>query len=214
MPSSFFLRLDTTAPEITWGPVDGAVLGEEFTIQYVVSEDGWVVSAELELADGRKLAMLVEPDALRVQLPEDTPEGLATVCAYVTDDVDNTATVCTTVPISGVTIVPPYVPPAGGPPQREPAKRWITAARTRSRHRVVIHGGAASVSFMRATARYTVHRSSLRSSRSRAWTTSHSRVRSHGTTTVSSAGLREEWEIRRRPEGPQAEEELLVLGLL
>ena len=213
MPASFVLRLDTTAPEITWGPVDGAVLGEEFTIQYVISEDGWVVSAELELADGRKLPMLVESDTLRVQLPEDTPEGLGTVCAYVTDDVDNTATVCTTVPISGVTIVPPYVPPAGGPPEREPAKRWVTAARTRSRFRV-IHGGAATVSSMRATARYTIHRSTLRSSRSRAWTASHGRIRTHSTATVSSAGLREDWQIERRPEGPQAEEELLVLGLL
>jgi hypothetical protein len=213
--SSFtVIRLDTTAPDVVWGPTDGAVLGEEFTIEYVIDADGEIVSAELELVDSRTLAMSVEPTLLRVQLPDDAPEGLATISALARDDVGNEAVRFIQVPISGEVYVPPFVPGAvGGIPSEEP-KRWHTAARTRSRYRVVIHGGATTVSFMRATARYTIHRSTLRSSRSRLLTASRGRVRGHVTSTMSSARLHAEWEIRRRPEGPDAEEELILLGLL
>lgn len=116
MTSSFQLALDTTAPEITWGAVDGATITETLTVQYILDEPG-VQSAELELADSRRIAMTVAPGQLSVVVPGDAPEGWGTVIAVLRDDVWNTATAELPVYISGVLAPPAEAPPPSAPPQ-------------------------------------------------------------------------------------------------
>jgi len=211
--TSFILTLDTTAPVVTWGPVDGAVLGEQFTIQYLINEPG-IVSAELQLADGRTLDMEILPDRLRVQLPDDTPDALATVRVHVRDDVGNEAWRTTEVPISGVPYVPPETPtgiPAGGLPGEAP-KRWRTVARLRSQYRV-IQGTRAWTSRATVRSRYTVHRSTAARTDSRVIVRSRTRAGVLVTST-SRVALRQTWTVEKQAEGPRAEEDLLILGIL
>lgn len=213
MSTFFVIRLDTTAPVVTWGPVDGAVLGEQFTIQYLL-DDGEIVNAELQLVDSRTLVMDIEPDRLLVQLPDDAPEGLATVRALARDDVGNEAWRTIDVPISGVIPVAPGLPgiPAGGLPGDEPKRFKRAVARLRS-HYHVIHGGATRRSRVRATARYTVHRSTAVRSDSRLIARSRTRAGVIVTST-SRVTLRQTWTVEKRPEGPGTEEDLIVLGIL
>jgi hypothetical protein len=211
--TSFILTLDTQAPVVTWGPVDGNVLGEEFSIQYALDE-GQVLSAELKLADGRILAMAVLPDRLVVMLPDDAPDALATVDAFVSDDVGNTAHRTTEVPISGVPIEPvgPAGIPALGPPV-EPVHRWRTVAVLRSRYRV-IQGATTGMVRVRATVRYTVHRSTAATARtSLAWgfQSFHTRVRVRSS---ARARLNDSWTISKKSESHAVEEELLLVGIL
>lgn len=211
--TDFILTLDTTAPVITWGPVDGAVLGEQFSILYLINEPG-VVSAELQLQDGRVLEMEVWPDRLVVQLPDDAPDALATVAVLVRDEVGNEAVRTTQVPISGAPVVVPGPVgiPAGGLPGEEPKRFRRTVAHLRSTYRV-IHGGASARSSLRTTARYTVHRSNAIRSDSRLIARSRSRAGVLVTST-SRVTERQRWTVEKRSEGPRAEEDLLILGIL
>lgn len=120
LSSSFILRLDTAAPQITWGAATGTTAGELFRIAYTVDEPG-VVSAGLELADGRVVTLTVHADRLEALLPADTPQGNATVRALVRDDVLNEATRTTVVSLTGGIVepepTPTPVPHVGGMPQ-------------------------------------------------------------------------------------------------
>src|SRR3982751_3406716 len=136
MPASFILTIDLTPPQITWGPVDGAVASELMTVLYLVDEPG-VVSAQLQLADGRTLAMTVLADRLTVQLADDAADGLATVTALLADDVGNEATATLQVPISGEIPAPLPVIETRAYPPGEPIKRWKSRAILRSRYLVI-----------------------------------------------------------------------------
>jgi hypothetical protein len=203
--------LDTTAPVVTWGDPTGAVLGEELHVPYVSDED--LAYAELRLTDGRVLVMAITPTELVVQLPDDTPEGLAVI--GVTDDVGNEAQ--HQVAVSGIIVVePPYVPPTGlpHPPVVEPVP--VTEAPSR----------------VRASARYSVAATATDSSRlltfttwrspgQRSWRWASRSVASTNWTAVqaqfsdpSHASSRTADTVDKRPEGPGAEEDLLILGLL
>lgn len=117
---SFLLRLDTTAPQITWGAQTGTNAGELLQLGYTLDEPG-IVSARLELADGRILPLTDTGLTLEAQLPVDTPNGPATVRVVVRDDVDNQATRTRVVFLVGVVVIPEGPPPAGGLPT--PARR-------------------------------------------------------------------------------------------
>src|SRR4051794_27230621 len=65
---------------LTWGAVGGTTAGELLQVAYSVTHPA-VTGATLVLADGRRLAMTVYPDRLELLLPEDTPDGPATVIA-------------------------------------------------------------------------------------------------------------------------------------
>jgi hypothetical protein len=133
--STFQLALDTTAPQITWGAVDGANITETLTVEYVLDEPA-VLSAQLELADGRLIDMAVAPTLLSVLVPGDAPEGWGTVHATLRDAVHNTATADLPVYISGVLGPPPPVPvtPPTAPPQgvaRHPVRKDFGESRAR-----------------------------------------------------------------------------------
>lgn len=125
------LTLDTRAPRVTWGPAGGTTAGELLEVLYDVDELG-VVDAQLRLADGRQLAMLVEPGRMSVLLPADTPAGWATVSAQLVDDVGNQDTAATSVLLRGA-VVPPVPRPAPGwpapAPQLAPTRTVTTSGR-------------------------------------------------------------------------------------
>lgn len=118
MPGSLLLTLDTTAPVVTWGPVDGADASLDLTVLYTVDEPG-IDHAEIELLDDRVLPMVVAADRLTVTLPDDAPQGAATIRAYVIDAVDNAAVRTLVIGVGGVLPPPPptEVTPTGGMPQ-------------------------------------------------------------------------------------------------
>lgn len=120
MSSSFQLTLDTTAPQITWGAQAGATAGELLQLGYTLDEPG-IVSAQLELADGRNLALADTGLTLEAQLPPDTPNGPATVRVVVRDELLNQATRTRTIFLVGVVVIPEGPPAAGGLPS--PARR-------------------------------------------------------------------------------------------
>jgi hypothetical protein len=95
------LTLDTTAPAVTWGAVTDPNAGEIMSVEYLVDEPG-IVSAEIELQDGRIIPMDVGPSLLTVELPNDTPQGNGIVRAHVQDDVLNAATRTLTVALTGI----------------------------------------------------------------------------------------------------------------
>lgn len=210
------LTLDTHAPVVTWGPVVGTDVGEELVQDYTVNEPG-VYQAELRLADGRVLPMVVEATRLRVQLPEDTPEGQAQVRAYVRDDVLNAAIRTRAVALTGIAGEPPPAPaPYAGPPSRDPPApslvRWDEApVHLGSRDRVLARSSA--VSRLRTRSRYTVPGTRAISRRSRLYlsSTTHvaARVEAHSAAQTSSSDR-----LWKRPEGPRFEEELIDLDIL
>lgn len=215
MPSHLNLVLDTHAPVVTWGPVSGTDAGEDFAQLYTLDEPG-IYQAELHLLDGRVLPLAVDPDALRVTLPDDTPEGQAEVWAYVRDDVLNTATRKHTVALTGVAGPPAPVHPVLPVPARErPAPRrveWAEApAHVSSSDRV--RALSPSISRLRTRTRYTVPTTRTLSRRSRLYasSTTHvlARAEAHGGGSASSSDR-----LWKRPEGPRFEEELIELDLL
>jgi hypothetical protein len=117
---------------LTWGAVTGTTAGELLRVEYTLSRPE-LVSAELVLADGRRLTMIVAADHLEVLLPPDTPDGPATVVAQL-DDGARTATAELIVFLTGVPLVPPQrVPDAA--PLRRGAHRLVRADPVRVRVR-------------------------------------------------------------------------------
>jgi hypothetical protein len=92
MPGGAFrLRLDTHAPQLTWGAIAGTHAGELLRVAYSLDEPR-VDSATLRLPDGRQVAMLVRADRLEALVPYDAPTGRARITARLLDDVGNQAT--------------------------------------------------------------------------------------------------------------------------
>lgn len=208
------IRLDTAAPVVEWGaPVD-ANASEEMSVPYAVDEPE-IESATIQLLDGRVLAMDVFPTILTVTLPDDSPEGAATVRAHVIDDVGNEAIRELVVAISGV---PPVVEPA---PHGEPHP-MVTV-----RRRSFLDDGHAAVRSTWTTAALAVTTSRLRPASfyagpvlrmvsfgeraeiSSSWTLGAQMATPYGVARGSSTTA-----VTKRREGPEAEDELLFLGLL
>lgn len=223
MPSWFNLRLDTHAPVITWGPVDGTDQGAELVQLYSIDEPA-VVSAELELADGRVLPMSVQSNALLVQLPEDTPEGPATIRAFVSDDVANTATRTTVVQLTGVPFEPPPQPtgppalPSLGPDRpapvlkRSPPSVMRLTAVHRLRARAIDTGDDILMGWTRWMAPNTYPAMPWMF-----WSDATVSSRSRTTARVvmrDSAAASSTTRVYKRPEGPGHEDELFELGIL
>lgn len=126
----------------TWGAVGGTTAGELLRVGYTITRPA-VRGAQLQLADGRSLAMTVADDHLEVLLPADTPAGRALIVAELEDDAGVTATATLEVLLSGIP-APPQTPvpsPGGGPstPElrllRSPARVRITPAPGQLRRR-------------------------------------------------------------------------------
>lgn len=212
MSAGFTLTLDTTAPQVTWGAVTNAVASEEMAVEYLLDEPG-VDHAEVELRDGRVLSMVVGPSLLTVVLPGDTPEGQTTVRLYVVDEVANSATRTLPVYVSGVIAVEP--PPVGRPARarRRLMRSGSSEASTASSSRVAVR--VTHASRLRVRSHYVAPSERVLRWRSTAtldyWTSmvANARSRPSAATAFSSST------VTRRPEGPRAEEEiLLLLGLL
>lgn len=216
MSSSFQLTLDTTAPQITWGAVVDPNASEQMTVFYTVTEPG-VTQATVTLVDGRSLPMQILPDRLLVTLPDDAPEGDATVHVVLRDSVWNTATSDLPVRVTGTTGAPPaYVPPVGlpSPPARVPHHvirfEPSTARASSSYGQTAVQQ---SVSVLGVSSRYVLPRPRTRTIFSVATLTdtftASARVSGVETGKPSSADV-----VRKRPDGPDTEAALAALGLL
>jgi hypothetical protein len=220
MPGAFHLQLDTQAPVVTWGPVTDPNAGEDMTVLYSLNEPA-LDHATFTLIDGRELPMVDLGDRLTVHLPDDAPDGAAVVRAYVVDSVLNAATRTLTVVVGGVPYTPPP-PPApdtqGGFPGTRPRPaptliRSSSSCQTGSRpDRIVVRQHTSTSA--RPRVRYTAP--SQRTIRQRTSARSASSARLAATVPfVSSAavtgGTATLW---KRPEGPGAEDDLILLGLL
>lgn len=214
--STWVITLDTTAPQITWGAVDGAVGGEELTVFYTVDEPG-VVSATATLRDGRVLPMTVLADRFTVELPDDTPDGNVTVSVLLRDDVLNSRTSTLPVYVAGVIgpEPPPYVPPTGLPSPPERTRHMVDMGRTRGRLRSSYEQTAVltSTTHARVRSRYIVPRPRHRSIYESLTVTSVYGVLGR-VSTRSGGKLAETYTVRKRPEGPGTEDELILLDLL
>lgn len=210
MTAGFTLSLDTTAPEVTWGAVDGAVASEEMAVEYLLSEPG-VDHAEAELRDGRVLPMTVQATRLVVTLPDDAPEGLATIRLYVVDDVLNGAARTLAVSISGVIPVEPAPTGRGGLPRVRPRvvrsepSRAATASTYEVRARVV------TTSALRVRSRYVAPTQRTIRWRSVGYLDSATALVGHARSMPSVVDLNSATTVSRRAEGPRAEEEILLL---
>lgn len=134
MTASFNLTLDTHAPVVTWGGVGGTNAGELLQVGYQLDEPA-LISAELVLSDGRRLAMADTGLTLELNLPADTPDGWATIRALVRDDVLNEATRTLAVRLTGTIVQPQPEPSVGGlptPPRptRRRRRRTVTSRST------------------------------------------------------------------------------------
>lgn len=210
MNSWVVLKLDTTPPQITWGPVTDANASETMTVLYMVDEPE-VVEANLKLADYRVVQGLIAADRITVDIPEDAPEGTATLTVLLRDEVGNEATATLDIHVSGVIVPgPPPVPVLPGMPEVE-TKRTRSTCVTRSRYRLLATGRLASRATIRSRTRVT-RRSAAPSSPSGAVVRSSTRVRAH-----VSAGTRLQpsgrWTITKRPEGPDTEAAIVALLL-
>lgn len=105
MATSFTLSLDTTAPAIEWGAVAGTSAGQLLQVAYTIDEPG-ILTAELELPDGRELPVAIHDARLEVLLPPDAGGGFATLRVDVIDDLGNAATVEHMILLSGVFTTP------------------------------------------------------------------------------------------------------------
>lgn len=208
------IRLDTTAPVVTWGPPSDVIASEEMTIPYAVNEPG-IESADILLGDGRVVPLAVAADALSATLPDDAPEGWATVRAYVVDDVGNRATRTLQVYVTGVIPTQPSAAPGlPHPPVFEPELHRSEPSRAATRSIYALgamvsttaRGGTRSA-YVTPTPRAlaTVAHLDLRVS----WTSSATLATSSSRATARSQDM-----VRKRPEGPDAEDELFLLGLL
>lgn len=134
MPSYLLLELDTHAPVVTWGAVGGATAGELLQVGYTLNEPA-LVSATIQLADGRSLALTDTGLTLEALLPPDTPNGNATIRAVVRDEVLNQATRALVVHLTGVIVTPEptTAPESPGWPVPTPRARRRPAHVVRSR---------------------------------------------------------------------------------
>lgn len=188
---------------VTFGQPDGAVAGETLTVPYVASAP--VVTSWLVLADGRELVVTVTPSTLTVDLPQDTPEAQATL--YVANAAGDEAS--TTLVISGV-LAPPVtvIPRVGGLPLAPEIRRSRSHGRARTRYGVTV--ATTSRGRARAGAAYGVRsiHASLSKLRVGSNTSVLVRPQTMRTTAVLSVTAAV---VRRQPEGPRMEEELLLL---
>lgn len=218
MPSSWVLTLDTTAPVVTWGAVDGAAITEVFTVQYLLDEPE-IVSAELELAGGRRIPLTVEPTQLTTVMPDDAFEGWGRVLAYVRDDVNNTATRELAVYVSGIippTPAIPVQPPAGGLPGQAtgPEIKSFGPTRARGRDAFTVSVALSSTSRVRSHSRYSRPEVEWRVFTERLYLASSYTTGVRLPSAASAGKLRSEGRVIRRGEGPDATAELIALGLL
>lgn len=225
MTASFNLTLDTRAPVVTWGPVHDAVAGETLRIEFLVDEPG-LESASITLRDGRVLPMEeTVAGELWVLLPEDAPDGQAVARATTRDEVWNERTFTLNVLVSGVPWEPPQPPvaPAGGMPQVAPRLITTPPSRCGARSRYTVTAVSTSRTRLRTRSRYSspgfrqkvgirrrlrllTHDDELLV---RVSTRSGGKLLSGGAATASSENT-----VRKRPEGPGAEDELILLDLL
>jgi hypothetical protein len=204
--SSFVLTLDTQAPVVTWGFPDGTDQGEELRVPYAVNEPG-IISADLELPDGRHLSMEVQPGVLVVQLPDDTPEGPATVSALVRDDVWNEATRTHVVQLTGEIAPPPSGPPVlPSPPQRRVTRVVSEPSICRGSSRDAVAAVVPTFSVVRTRSRYIAPTERTVELPGRLAVTAPPLG---GRGALSGADT-----LWKRPEGPGAEEDFILLDLL
>jgi hypothetical protein len=104
VPTSVLLELDVTAPLIAWGTVTGRAPGSTLQASYTITEPA-VVSAEFQVVTGQTLAMVIGPERLSVQVPENAPDGAGVIRVVVRDDVLNEATYEQPVVISSVGLI-------------------------------------------------------------------------------------------------------------
>lgn len=203
------IRLDTTPPVITWGPVTNAIASEEMTVLYLLDEPR-MVEAHLKLADDRTLAFTVADDRITVQIPDDAPEGTGVVTALLQDEVGNVALEALNVHITGTLEPgPPPVPVLPGMPEPETLRSHSTAL-THSRYRLIARGRLASQATIRSRTR--IARQPALSSPSGVSVRSSGRVRAH-VTASSRLQFSDRWTITKRPEGPESEAAILALLL-
>lgn len=212
------LVLDTHAPRLTWGAVGGTVAGELLQVAYTVDEPG-VSSATLQLADGRRLNMTVQPDRLELYLPPDLPNGPATLVAQLVDDVGNATTAQLVVELTGGT---GYVPsgvlgrgaapmPTSGPRPRRPGGKKVTArtaARAASTAHVATRHGVRTRAALRTGARTAAN---LATTATPSSALSAYRVRSASQGARASASVRSGGVAVTRRDGPELEALLLDL---
>lgn len=160
MSASFILRLDTRAPVVTWGVYAGNIAGELLQVAYTIDEPA-IESAEIELGDGRIVALDIYPDRVETLLPPDTPASPGTIRAFVSDDVGNAATRELVIPLDGTIVVPepppPYTGGVGAPPTRIERQairdRSTAVVTTRSRVRAMSHDSDTGTTRTRSTVR-------------------------------------------------------------
>lgn len=206
------IRLDTTPPVITWGPVTDANATELMTVLYTVDELG-MVSAELKLADNRTVAAAVYEDRVTVQIPDDAPEAVAVLSALLRDDVGNEDTATLNIYVSGGTPVQPFVP-TPGPPVLPVEAPWRTRSRceTRSRYQILATAQLRSRGSLMSRTRVARDVVGMRPP-------SIARVRSGGAVRAhlgsrSTLAQDEKWTLTKRPEGRGTEDDLILLGIL
>jgi hypothetical protein len=214
---AFQLRLDTTAPRVTFGAAGGTTAGELLSITYTIDEPA-ITDASIRFADNRTLALEVLSDRLQVLLPPDTPDGNATVTVHTRDDVGNVRTQTQVVLLHGTIVVPPDEPPSiipapspPIPPLREFTRRRghaVVRTTTRTRIRAALHDdtriiATSGMAITRSPAHFTSEATAITRSRTRVRQRDTSRVRVDETTAIS-----------RRFQGRGEEDDLIFLGLL
>lgn len=212
MPGWFSLQLDTHAPVVTWGPVDGAVAGEELIVQYLVNEPG-VYDATVTLGDGRVLPMAIGAGDLRVVLPDDTPNGHAQVRAYTRDDVDNAGQYTLVVAVSGVVTEPEVPVPPGGVPVSAPTTVRFEPSRATASSRDQVSAVVTTTSRGDTWSYYRAPDQRTRFMVERIAAASADRLNASVSASASATtGSRDT--IWRRPEGPDIEAAIIALDLL
>lgn len=203
------IRLDTTPPVITWGPVTDAVASETMTVLYLLDEPQ-ITAASFRLVDGRVIPGTVAADRITVDIPGDAPEGTGVLTAQLVDDVGNATVATLNIHVTGeIAPGPPPIPTLPGPPMEEP---WRTRSRcvTRSRYRLLATRRLPSRATIRSRTRVEV---AVPPRSSATVAVSRGAVRTH-VGSKSTVIPRERWTLTKRPEGPDAEDELILLGIL
>lgn len=219
MASTFLLTLDTRAPQLQWGPVSDPNAGETLAVAYLVDEPG-VDRASITLRDGRVLPMQVWPGQLTVDLPDNTTEGAATIRATTRDEVWNEAAFELVVALTGVPYEepPPYVPPSGGMPVVAPEviSTPPSACQTRSRYETTAVVTSRSRAWVRSRYNAPGFRSAISIRRRIHVQEGPSLLTAtvSGTTPLRASDATAIATVRKRPEGPNAEDELILLDLL